>query len=119
MACIAQTTGKPRRASVETALALDEITQRLIQVLVFRGVPQHPRPFAPRPFIDLVPIRSAKDHGGKRLRLPDRIVPSQVQRAMSTLAECADVRMCGLTSGLYCSHSFSRRSSSVLPKIPP
>ena len=42
MACIAQTTGKPRRASVETAPAHDEITERLIQVLVFRGIPQHP-----------------------------------------------------------------------------
>jgi hypothetical protein len=33
---------KPCRASVETALALDEITQRLIQVLEFCRVPQHP-----------------------------------------------------------------------------
>ena len=36
--------GKPRRAPVDTALALDEITQRLIQVLVFCSVPQHSRP---------------------------------------------------------------------------
>ena len=37
-----EATGKPRRAFVDAALALDEITQWLIQALVFRGVPQHP-----------------------------------------------------------------------------
>ena len=80
-----QTPGKPFRAFVDPALALDEITQRFIQVLVFCGVPQHPRPLAPRPTIDLVWIGRAKDQSGKRFGLPDRIVPSQVQRPMSTL----------------------------------
>ena len=61
MACIAQTTGKRRRASVETALALDEITQRFIQVLVFCGVPQQSRPLASRPLIDLFSIGYAPD----------------------------------------------------------
>jgi hypothetical protein len=71
MACIAQTTGKPRRASVETALALDEITQRFIQVLVFCGVLQQSRPLASRPLIDLFSIGCAPDdvhafHGARR-----------------------------------------------------
>src|SRR5690348_13935204 len=74
---------KPRRAFVDPALALAEITQRLIRALEFCGVPQHVRPFAPRPVIDLVWIARAKDQGGKRF--PDRIVPSQVQRPTSTL----------------------------------
>jgi len=50
--------GEPRRTLVDAALALDEIAQRLIQVFVFRGVPQHPRPFAPCPVIKSLP-RSA------------------------------------------------------------
>jgi len=38
--------GKPLRASVDAALALDEITQRLAQILVHCCVPQRPRPLA-------------------------------------------------------------------------
>ena len=48
-----------------------------------RRVPQRPRPFAPRPVIDLVTISRAKDYSRKRLWLPDRIVPSQVQAGMA------------------------------------
>jgi hypothetical protein len=33
--------GKSRRAFVDAALALDEISQRFVQVLEFGGVPQH------------------------------------------------------------------------------
>jgi hypothetical protein len=51
----------PGSPSTKYNFALDEIRQRLIQVLVFRGVPQRPRPFASRPFIDLVAIRRAKN----------------------------------------------------------
>jgi hypothetical protein len=70
--------GKPRRAFIDSALTLDEITQWLIQVFVFRGVPQHARPFAPHPVIELAAICRAKDQGGKRFGLSLRIVPSQV-----------------------------------------
>jgi hypothetical protein len=38
---------------VDPALAHDEITLRLIQVLMFRYVPRHARPFASLPVIDL------------------------------------------------------------------
>ena len=31
----------------------DKISQRLIQILEFRGVPQHARPLTPRPIIGL------------------------------------------------------------------
>ena len=59
-------TSKPCRALRETASALDEITQRLVQVLVCCCKPQRPRPFAPRPGVDFVWIGRAKDHGGER-----------------------------------------------------
>jgi hypothetical protein len=45
---------KPRRACVEAAFALDEITQRLMGLFAFGSVPQHPRPFAPGSVIDPV-----------------------------------------------------------------
>jgi hypothetical protein len=80
-----KTTGKPFRACVDTAPAHDEITERLIQVLVLGHIPQHPRPLTSRPLIDLGMISRAKDHGGKRFRLPYRFEPSQVQRPMSTV----------------------------------
>jgi hypothetical protein len=80
-----KTTGKPFRACVDTAPAHDEITERLIQVLVLGHIPQHPRPLTSRPLIDLGMISRAKDHGGKRFRLPYRFVPLQVQRSMSVL----------------------------------
>jgi len=51
-----KTPGKTRRAFVDAAFAFDELTQWLIQVLVLCRVPQNPRPFAPRPIIDLVAI---------------------------------------------------------------
>ena len=51
-------TSKPRRAFVDPALALDKIPQRLIQVLEFRRVPQHPRPFAPRPLFSSSTVNS-------------------------------------------------------------
>jgi len=44
-----EATVEPSRTFVYAALAFDEITQRLIQVLVFRRVPQHPRILAQRP----------------------------------------------------------------------
>jgi hypothetical protein len=73
-----EATGKPRRAFVDAAPAFDEITQRLIQALVFRRVPQHARPLAPHPIIELATISRAKDHSGKRFGLAFRMVPSQV-----------------------------------------
>ena len=75
----------PLRASVESATALDEIAQRLVQILEFCSVPQRPRPFAPRPVIGLVMISRAKDHRCKRFRPSNRVVPSQVQCSMSTV----------------------------------
>jgi hypothetical protein len=36
-----QSASKPRRVSVDAALALDEVVQRFTEVLVFRCVPQH------------------------------------------------------------------------------
>jgi hypothetical protein len=36
-----EATGKPRRTFVDTAFALNKITQRLVQVLEFCRVPQH------------------------------------------------------------------------------
>ena len=54
---------------VDTAPALDEITERLIQVLVFRRELQRARPFAPHSAIDLGTVGRAKDHSGKRFRL--------------------------------------------------
>jgi hypothetical protein len=39
------------RASVDTTLALDVGSQRFIQILVFGCIPQHSRPFAPRPIL--------------------------------------------------------------------
>jgi hypothetical protein len=44
----------------DAALALNKISQRLIQDLSFRGVPQHPRPFAAGALIDLGAICRAK-----------------------------------------------------------
>jgi len=44
-------------AFVDPALAHDEITRRLIQVLIFRHIPQHARPFASLPVIDSQPMR--------------------------------------------------------------
>jgi len=65
-----QATSKPSRASVETAPALDEVTQRLVKVLAFRRESEGARPFAPRPVIDLGTIGRAKDHSSERFRLP-------------------------------------------------
>ena len=48
-----QTPGKPRRAFVDAAFALDEIPQRLTKVLVFCRVALYARPFAPRAIIDV------------------------------------------------------------------
>jgi hypothetical protein len=81
--------GKPRRAPVDTTPALDEITQRLIQVLELRGVPQSARPLAPRPVIDLVTICRAEDHSGEWFRLPEQVVPSQLQRPASPVDRLA------------------------------
>ena len=78
-------TSKPRGASVDTALALDKIPQRLIQVLVFRGVPQNAGPFAARAVIDLFRIGSATSEACEGFCLSDRRIPSQVQRPMSTV----------------------------------
>ena len=72
-------TAKPFRALVDAAPALNEIAQRLIHFLVFGRVAQHPRPFAPRPIIDLV----WSGNSSKRFRLSNRIVPSQVRGPMS------------------------------------
>jgi hypothetical protein len=73
-----EATGKPRRAFVDSSLTLDEVAQWLIQVLEFRRVPQHARPFATHPVIELAAISRAKDQSGKRFGLSFRIVPSQV-----------------------------------------
>jgi hypothetical protein len=81
----AQATGIPRRTFVDPALALDEDPQRLIQALEFGRVPQHPRPLAPRPLIDLATISRAKNHSSKWFRLPNRRIPPQVQCPMSAL----------------------------------
>ena len=62
-------TSKPRRTFVDAALALDEVPQRLIQVLVFRRVPQHTGPFASRALIDLVTICRTINYGRERFRL--------------------------------------------------
>jgi hypothetical protein len=59
-------TGKLRRAFVDTAFAFDKVPQWLVQVLVFRGIPHHPRPFAPRPVIDLVTISRTINDGPER-----------------------------------------------------
>ena len=61
-------TRKAFRAFVKAALASYEVTQGFIQVLEFHRVPQQPRPFAPRPTIDLVGISRAKNHSGERFR---------------------------------------------------
>ena len=39
MVCIAPGESKPFRACIETAPTRDKLTQRLIQVLEFRGIP--------------------------------------------------------------------------------
>jgi hypothetical protein len=80
-----EATRVPSRTFIDAALALDEITQRFIQLLVFCSVPQHSRPLASHPIIDLVWIGRAKDHSGKRFRLPYRSAPLQLQRPMSVL----------------------------------
>jgi len=53
--------------------------------LVFRGVPQHPRPFASRPVIDLIWIGRAKNYCRERLGFSNRRIPSQVQGPISAL----------------------------------
>ena len=73
-----EATGKPRRAFVDAALTLDEIAQWLIQVFVCCRVPQHPRPLAPHPVIELATICRAEDHSGKWFGLSFRRMPSQV-----------------------------------------
>jgi len=73
-----KSTGKPTRAFVDTALALNEIPQRFIHFLEFGRVPQYPRPLAPRALIDPVAICRAKNHSGKRFCLPHRRIPAQV-----------------------------------------
>ena len=47
-----------------------KISQRLIQIFEFRGLPQHARPLTPRPIIDLVGICRAKITAGLNLQLP-------------------------------------------------
>jgi hypothetical protein len=53
--------GEASCASVDATLPLDELIQRLGNVLVFCRVPHHPRPFASGALIDLFRIRSAQD----------------------------------------------------------
>jgi hypothetical protein len=78
-------TSKPRRAFVDAAFALDEIGKRLIQVFEFCRVRQHPRPFTPRPIIDLFRIGRAMNDGCEGLRLPDRRISSQAQCPICTV----------------------------------
>ena len=80
-----KTPGKTGCTIVDTTPAFDKITQQLIQGFEFRRVPQNARPFAPRPVIDLFSIGRTKDQSGKRFGLSCRVVPTQVQRPMSTL----------------------------------
>ena len=75
--------GKPRRAFVDAPLAFYRVPQWLIQVFEFCRVPQNPRPFAPRALIGLVTICRTINYGRERFRLPDRRIPSQVQRPVS------------------------------------
>ena len=49
-------TSIPSCTLVDAAFALDEVTQRPIQILEFSRVPQHTGPFAPGPIIDLCVI---------------------------------------------------------------
>jgi muconate cycloisomerase len=74
-----EATSIPRRTFVDAAPAYDEIAERLVQVLVFGGEAQRPRPFAPRSVIGLVwgnnfakcAVETALlDAWGKRIGLP-------------------------------------------------
>ena len=56
-------------------------SSRSLYSAAYRNTRDH---LLPRPVIGLVMISRAKDHRGKQYRLPDRVVPSQVQRPMST-----------------------------------
>jgi hypothetical protein len=69
---------------IQSAFALDEITQRLAQILVYCCVPQRSRPFAPRSIIDLVWICRAKDHGGVRLCLDGFDAPDEFVLLLSS-----------------------------------
>ena len=62
-------TSIPSCTLVDAAFALDEVTQRLIQILEFSRVPQHTGPFAPGPIIDLCVICGTINDGRKRLWL--------------------------------------------------
>ena len=52
---------KATRAFVDTAPVNDKISQRLIQILEFRGLPQRARLLTPRPIIALIWIWRAKN----------------------------------------------------------
>ena len=78
-------TSKPRRTFVDAALALDKIAQRFSQILEFCGVSQNPRPFAPRPVIDLFWIGRGTNDACEGFWLSDRRIPSLMQRPMSTV----------------------------------
>src|SRR5271169_903771 len=77
--------GKPRRASVDAALAPDKVPQWLIQVFEFHRISQHTGPFAPRPVIDLVTICRTINYGREWFGLSYRVVPSQAQCPICTV----------------------------------
>jgi hypothetical protein len=60
----------PIRAFVDTEPVNDKISQRLIQILEFRGLPQHASPLTPRPIIGLVGSVVQRLAAGLNLQLP-------------------------------------------------
>jgi hypothetical protein len=79
-----QAPAKPGGASIDSSLALNELTQG-VRILLHHRVPHDPRPLAPSPLVGLGRVGSATNDGGEWVFPTRHCQPLQAQRPASSV----------------------------------